>query len=426
MSEENKAYKNPWLFVPTLYFTQGIPFILVNQLSVAMFKSMNADNVFIGLTSFLYIPWSIKFLWGPFVDSTATKRSWLLMMQLIISTLLFLMALIIQLPSYIVLSLILLTVIAFSSATQDIAMDGFYLFALNKGNQALFAGIRSAFYRLAMLFAGGLLVSLAGILSKDIGINSSWSVCYVVAGLTFAIIALYHKFILPKPLDDLPVKSAAEGIPFGKVFKEYFNQEKIGIILSFILLYRLGEGLMLKMAQPFLLDKKVVGGLGLTLTEVGIVYGTIGVIALVIGGIAGGWFIKKYGLKRLIIPLALCIHLPNLLFVYMAAVQPDFMVQYGAFTFHPVIQLCIFIEQFGYGLGFTSFTVYLLYISRGKYKTSHYAISTGFMAIGMMVPGFLSGWLQQQIGYFWLFIVSSIATIPGFLVLFFLPFTEKE
>jgi len=231
------------------------------------------------------------------------------------------------------------------------------------------------------------------------------------------------------------VTGASSSIPFKDAFKEYFTQKNLGIIISFILLYRFGEGLLLKMAQPFLLDKVTSGGLGMTLTEVGLIYGTFGILALVLGGIFGGWLIKKFGLKKLIWPLAFSIHLPNLLYVYLAVVKPDTvwhlnipLLTFGLWLvpFHPVVQICIIIEQFGYGLGFSSFMVYLLYISKGRYKTSHYAISTGLMAIGMMLPGFISGWLQQQIGYLWLFIISVIATIPGLLTIFFLPFNRES
>ncbi|MFC2131856.1 MFS transporter [Bacteroidota bacterium] len=412
--------RSPWSFIPTQYFAEGLPYILVNNLSVAMYKSLEASNAFIGMTSFLYIPWSIKFLWGPYVDANKTKRRWVLLMQICLAILFGVIALGIQIPNALLISLVIFTLIAFISATHDIATDGFYLHVLNKKDQAFFTGIRSTFYRLSMIFGGGILVAVAGYFGDLSGaVTHGWSIAFFISAGIFLVMFLYHKWILPYPATDLPVRDTNKdisSIPFAKVFKEYFSQKSIGVILAYILLYRLGEGMLVKMAQPFLMDDASKGGLGISLSGVGIMYGTFGVIALVIGGILGGWLIKKYSLKKLIWIMAFAMNLPNLLYVYMAYFKPG----------TTLIQGCIIFEQFGYGLGFTAFMVYLLYISRGKFKTSHYAISTGIMALGMMLPGFISGFLQQQVGYLWLFILSFIFTIPGMLTIFFLPFYEKN
>lgn len=437
MLKEKALFRNPWVIVPTLYFAQGIPFVLVNQLSVAMFKSLNVSNAMIGITSIFYIPWAIKFLWGPLVDGKSTKRSWLLWMQFILGTSFLVFGLFLQLPYFFVSSIVLFIIIAFVSATHDIAIDGFYLYALDAKQQALFVGIRSGFYRIAMIFAGGLLVSVAGIIAGISSVKFGWTVGFLISAIIFFLLFAYHKFLLPYPANDVPVRANKSTLPFKEIFIEYFSQEKIGIVLLFILLYRFGEGLLLKMAQPFLLDKISVGGLGLSLAEVGVSYGTFGVIALIGGGIFGGWLIKKINLKNLIWPLAFCIHLPNLLYVYLSYFRPVHIVSLNlqqflfsnhpiSVDFHPIVLTCIIIEQFGYGLGFSSFMVYLLYISKGKYKTSHYAISTGLMAIGMMVPGFISGMLQQAVGYLWLFVLSVLTTIPGFVTIFFLPLKSIE
>ncbi len=442
MEKSNKVRRNPWSFIPTQFFAEGVPFVLVNQLSTAMYKSLAASNVFIGFTSLLYLPWTLKLLWGPLVDAFGTKRKWTLYMQLLLAICILLITLTIQLSSFLYLSIIIFTFIAILSATHDIATDGFYLHALDKKDQAFFTGIRSTFYRLAMWAAYGVLVKLAG----DIGIKSGsithgWSVAFGISSLTFFILFIYHSIVLPYPDTDHPVKSVRQKIPYGLIFKEYFSQKKIGIIISFILLYRFGEGMLLKMAQPFLLDKREVGGLGFTLSDIGIMYGTFGVAALIAGGIIGGWLIKKYRLKRLIWILALSMNLPNILFLYMAYVKPDSIVTFDlsiiirvfgsngniVFSINPIVQTCLIIEQFGYGIGFSSFIVYLLYISRGQYKTSHYAISTGLMAVGMMVPGLLSGFVQHAVGYFWLFSICLLLGILGMLPIFFLPFeTENE
>ncbi|MBI5324010.1 MAG: MFS transporter [Ignavibacteriae bacterium] len=431
MVKDKVNKRNPWLFIPTQYFAEGIPWVIVNQLSTAMYKSLEVSNLFIGFTSFLYLPWSIKLFWGPYIDSIATKRKWVIWMQLALAICFAVVALTLNLTGFILISLILFTVIAFLSATHDIATDGFYLHSLDKKEQAFFTGIRSTFYRVAMVFAGGVLLSVAGWLGKEYGnIKIGWTVAFVITALVFLLLYFYHNYILPYPETDLPVRDKTDSVPYKQIFKDYFSQEKIGIILAFILLYRFGEALLLKMAQPFFLDKPSEGGLGLGLSEVGIYYGTVGIISLLAGGILGGWLIKKYGLKKLIWYLALSMNIPTVLFVYMAAAKPlylisiDFSWILGAnsvLQFHPIIQLCIIIEQLGYGLGFTAYMVYLLYISKGKFKTSHYAISTGVMAFGMMLPGFISGVVQELVGYFWFFAISVLMTIPGMLTLLFLP-----
>jgi PAT family beta-lactamase induction signal transducer AmpG len=431
INKPKKSTRNSWLFVPSQYFAEGVPFVLVNQLSVALFKSLHESNVFIGFTSLLYLPWSLKLLWGPIVDAYFTKRKWVVSLQLVLGICFALIAIGLYLPQYIFITLVLFTLIAFISATHDIATDGFYLHALQLKDQAFFTGIRSTFYRFAMIFAGGLLVSIAGGIGIATGnIQIGWSVAFALTAIIFICLFFYHKYILPYPVTDVAVKDAASSIPYKLIFKEYFTQPKIGIILAYILLYRFGEGLLIKMAQPFFLDKPSVGGMGLSLSEVGIYYGTVGIVTLVIGGIIGGWFVKKYGLKKMLLPMALSIHLPNLLYVYLASVKHDIIWSFNISSLigtdwiiriHPLIQSCIVVEQLGYGLGFTAYMVYLMYISRGKYKTSHYAISTGIMALGYMIPQFLSGFVQSYVGYFWLFVISVIMTFPGMFTIFFLP-----
>lgn len=440
--EENiKSTRSPWLFIPTQYFAEGVPFILTNQLSVAMYKSLEASNAFIGFTSFLYLPWSIKLFWGPLIDAYGTKRKWSIYMQLAMAICFVIVALTVQLPSFLFLSLVIFTVIAFLSASHDIATDGYYLHVLDKKNQAFFTGIRSTFYRLAMIIAGGVLVKLAGDIGESSGVIAhGWSTAFGIAAAIFVLLFFYHQLILPHPVTDHAVKTETNKIPYGKIFKEYFSQNKIAAILCYILLYRFGEGLLVKMAQPFFLDKPEVGGLGLSVSDVGLMYGTFGIVALLIGGILGGWMIKKYGLKKLIWPFALFMNIPNALYVYMAYFQPTNLTAidlsfipalFGSsavwtWTLNPVAQTCIIIEQFGYGVGFTAFMVFLLYTSKGEFKTSHFAISTGLMAVGMMIPGFTSGVIQMEVGYVWLFTLSVLTTIPGMITIFFLPLDDEN
>ncbi len=422
--------RNPWLFIPSQYFAEGLPYILVNVLSVVMLKSMDVSNELIGYTSFLYIPWSIKLFWAPYVDANMTKRKWVWLMQLLLAICFAVTAVLIHLPFFYTLILVIFSITAFVSATHDIATDGFYLHALDDKQQAFFTGIRATFYRLSMIFGSGLLVIIAGNIGDSTGdLALGWSVAFIISAVLFILFFIYHKIILPHPETDKPVKEA-DAIPFARAFATYFKQDKIIIILLFILLYRLGEGLLVKMAQPFLLDSHDAGGLNIGVSEVGIMYGTIGVFALVVGGILGGWLIKKYSLKKLIWPMAFFMNLPNALYVWLAYSLPDgsFTIDFSIISSGWIIslnsfaQIVIIIEQFGYGLGFTAFMVYLLYISRGEYKTSHFAISTGFMAVGMMIPGFVSGVLEESVGYLWLFSLSVLATIPGMLLIYFLPY----
>jgi len=409
--------RNPWSFVPTLYFSEGLPYVLINTVSVILYKRMGIDNAHIAFwTSWLYLPWVIKMFWGPFVDIYSTKRTWILGTQSAMSLCMFMIAFSLRTESFFFLSLAAFCAGAFVSATYDIATDGFYMLALTEKEQALFVGLRAAFYRLAMIFGSGFLVYLAGMLEISSGnIAWSWSALLAVSGLIFASALIYHKFMLPFPTADgrRSHKNDADEAPFTEVIRSYFRQEKIGVMLAFILLYRLGEAMLLKLVSPFLLDTTSAGGLGLSTKEVGLVYGSVGVLCLVLGGILGGWFISRFGFKRCIWPMVIAMHLPDLFFVYMAYARPAIWYVY------PLVAL----EQFGYGLGFTVFTVYLMYSANGKYKTSHYAISTGIMALGMMLPGFVSGWLQQAVGYHMFFIIVCFTTIPGMLTI---PFIPKE
>lgn len=414
------ASRNPWSYLPTLYFAEGLPYVLINTVSVILYKRMGIDNAQIAFwTSWLYLPWVLKMFWGPFVDVYSTKRKWVLGAQAAMSLCMFGLAFSLRTESFFFLSLAAFCAGAFISATYDIATDGFYMLALTEKEQAMFVGLRSAFYRLAMIFGSGFLVYLAGMLeisSKDIA--GSWSTVMAVSGLIFAGAAVYHRFLLPFPTADSggSTKEKTGTASFVEVISSYFRQEKIGALLAFILFYRLGEAMLLKLIAPFLLDTTSAGGLGLTTKEVGLVYGTVGILCLVCGAILGGWLISRYGFKRCVWPLAVAMNLPDLFFVYMAYAQP------GIGLVYPLVAL----EQFGYGMGFTVFTVYLMYSAQGKYKTSHYAISTGIMALGMMLPGLVSGWLQQAVGYTTFFLIVCVMTIPGMLTILFIPRDRME
>ena len=390
-------YRNPWAWVPTLYFAQGIPYFLVNNISVLMFAKMgvpNGDMAF--FTSLLYLPWVIKPFWSPFVDMMKTKRWWTLAMQLIMSIAFVCLVLTLPIPSVeqiasgttpismFMVTLVLFIITAFASATHDIAADGFYMLGLESGEQAEFVGIRSTFYRLSNIFGQGVLVAIAGWVEleyKDIPL--SWQVTLIVATVIFALTTLYHLFIIPKPDADRPTlegEATAKAIfaEFARSFKTYFMKKGVWLAIIFMLCYRLPEAFLLKLCMPFLVAKQELGGLEMTTQSVGVAYGTIGVIFLTIGGILGGLFASRVGLKKSLWVMAGCMTLPCITFVYLAVFQPTDLI---------IISTAISIEQFGYGFGFTAYMLYMMYFSDGEFKTSHYAICTAFMALSMFIPG---------------------------------------
>lgn len=409
-----KNKKNPWSWIPTLYFAEGLPYVLVMTVSVIMYKNLGISNAEIAFyTSWLYLPWVIKPFWSPFVDLLKTKRWWITSMQLLIGAGLAGIAFFLPTTFFFQATLAVFWLMAFSSATHDIAADGFYMLALNESEQSLFVGIRNIFYRIATITGQGLLIVLAGMLEKWTGnIPYAWSLVFFVCAGLFIAIGLYHSYQLPKPTTD---KGASLG-SLGNLFKTFFQKKGIVLSLAFILLYRLGEAQLAKLASPFLLDKPEMGGLNLSTEQVGIIYGTIGVIALLIGGIVGGIVASKHGLKKWLWYMVAAMNVPNLVYVYLAFVQPE--------NFW-IISSCVAIEQLGYGFGFTAFMLYLIYVAQGPYQTAHYAICTGFMALGMMLPGMIAGWLQEMMGYDWFFIWVCLCTIPGIILAGFLPIPEE-
>lgn len=542
--ELSKKSKNRsgWFWIPTLYYFEGIPYNVAMIISVVMYKKMGIPNSAIAFwTSVLYLPWTLKPLWSPYIDALSTKRIWIIITQFILSVALFGVALTVQLPFFFTITLIIFWVVAFSSATHDIAADGFYMLALDSHQQAWFVGIRSTFYRFATITAIGLIPMLAGYIeantglesvdievqsvhyeevgrvfdpdsikiireeqprilyfpeeikvplyqkgvnevdstniyfilsappgenepivvnfgrtegSKDIFLEStvrfvftnddwniprraaikvhhnlkeeriaiftatagdipfSWAVSFGALALLLFALAIYHRFILPYPSLDKPAKGGKLSTVFVDVFVSFFKKEGIVVSILFLLLYRLAESQLVKLAAPFLLDAQEAGGLALTTAEYGFAYGTVGVVALVIGGLLGGFAAAKYGLKKWIWWMAVAINLPDAVYLFLAYALPDS---------YSIINLCIAIEQFGYGFGFTGYMLYQLYIAgTGKYKTAHFAITTAFMALGMMIPGMFSGKIQEILGYQHFFVWVMLCTIPSFIVIKFL------
>lgn len=406
---------SPWFWIPLLNFASGFPYAIIISVSVIMYKSLGISNEDIGVyTSLLYLPWVIKPLWSPFIDLYATKRKWFLAMQLVIAIAFLIVGLTIPMSNFFVLSLAIFWVAAFASASNDVASDGFYMLALAKEQQSFFLGIRSTFYRLSMLTANGLIVILGGFLEQKYGDKSkAWSYTMIVVALVMAFLTIYNFFTTPKVEETKTATESQNKQSFGVVFKTFFQKKQIGLVLAFILLFRLGESQLLKMLTPFLIDEKIKGGMGLTTEDVGIIYGTFGVAALVIGGILGGIAISKGGLRKWMLPMFLAMHLPILGFILLSHFHPE-SVYY--------VYATVIAEQFGYGFGFAAFMMYLIYVADGESKTSHYSIATGFMALGMMLPGMLSGFIQEYLGYGNFFIWVFLATIPGLILSRFLIF----
>ena len=404
-----KKQTSVWSWLPSLYFAEGIPYVIVMNLSVIMYKRLGLSNTDIAFyTGWLYLPWVIKPLWSPFVDLLKTKRWWILSMQLLIGSGLAGVAFTLPAPFYLQVSLVLFWLMAFGSATHDIAADGFYMLALDEREQSFFVGIRSTFYRLATIFGQGALVVAAGYLERTTGnIPYAWSLTLLVAAGLFVAFSVYHRFVLPTISDDRRDRRKSYSDTwqeFGRVVVAFFDKKNIGIAIVFMLIYRLSEAMLVKLASPFMLDARSEGGLGLGTEAVGVVYGTVGIIALIVGGILGGIAISRWGLRRCLMPMALALTLPNLVYVYMAFWQPTSLV---------IINGAVAAEQFGYGFGFTAYMMYLIRFSEGEYKTSHYAICSGFMALGMMLPGMAAGWIQTTLGsYLNFFIFVIICILP--------------
>lgn len=418
---------SPWMWIPTLYFAEGIPYFIVNNISVTMFTKMGVPNGAMALfTSLLYLPWAIKPLWSPFVDILKTKRWWILSMQILMSVTFILTTLSIPHPdaatiasqttpiSLFTFTLILFIVTAFASATHDIAADGFYMLALDQQQQSFFVGIRSTFYRLSSIFGQGVLVYIAGYIERTShNIPLSWTLTMAITSVIFTLVSLYHTFVLPKPKADgirhieERQQQQAQAIwkEFARTFVTFIRKPGVLLAIVFMLLYRLPEAFLLKMVNPFLLDSQPKGGLALATDEVGVIYGTIGVFFLTLGGIIGGVASSRWGLKKALWPMALFMTLPCATFVYMSMFHPTNVV---------IISTCVAIEQFGYGFGFTAYMLYMMYFSEGEFTTAHYAICTAFMALSMMIPGMFAGYLQEWLGYegfFWMVMVCCVATV---------------
>lgn len=403
---------SPWAWVPTLYFAEGLPYIAVMTLSLVMYKRMGISNTEVALyTGWLNLPWVIKPLWSPFIDLMRTKRWWIVTMQLLIGAALAGIAFLIPADHFFQSTLALFWLMAFASATHDIAADGFYMLGLTPHQQALFVGIRSTFYRLATIAGQGLLIMFAGYLEKSArGIPFAWSMTFLLLSGLFLAVFVYHTFVLLHPKSDrraATLSASSLWREFLFTFRSFFQKEGIGVALLFMLFYRFPEAQLAKMGIPFLLDPVSEGGLGMTTEQIGFTQGTVGIIGLTIGGILGGIAVSRHGLKHWLWPMVWAISLPDLVYVYLSYFPETSLLW---------VNVCIFVEQFGYGFGFTAYMMYLIYFSRGTHSTAHYAICTAFMALGMMLPGMAAGWLQEQLGYQLFFIWIMVCCVATFAV----------
>lgn len=431
--------RSPWAWIPSLYFAQAVPFVVVMTLSVIMYKNLGISNTDIALyTSWLYLPWVLKPLWSPVAELFSIKRRWIVVLQFLVGAAFASVALAIPTDRVVQMSLALLFLMAFASASHDIAADGFYMLALPQHQQAAFVGVRSAFYRLANIAGQGGLVYLAGELTERTGsAAAAWSQVFWLIAAAFVALTLWHAWALPRPAADTPGPGWAASSKliseFFAIFGRFFKKPGIAVTLGFLLLYRFPEAQLLKLASPFLLDAVDKGGLGLSTATVGLVYGGVGLCALTLGGLLGGWIISKVGLKKALWPLVAAMHVPNVAFLILAMTHPTSLV---------AISAALAVEQFGYGLGFTAYLMYMILVANGPQEpatgrpepaqpprgvaqqapapakpggpvTAHYAICTGFMALGMMIPGMWSGWLQDHIGYVPFFGWVLVATLPS-------------
>jgi PAT family beta-lactamase induction signal transducer AmpG len=406
---------SPWSWVPTLYLAEGLPYALVMSVSAVLYKNLGVPNKTITFwLFFLGLPWMFKPLWSPVVDLLKTRRLWVWPLQIFTGALLAGVALAVPLPHFFQLTLALFFLLAFASATHDIAADGFYILALAEREQALFSGVRNTFYRLANIAAQGGLVVFAGEMQRRTGsYATAWTLAFALMAAMMLLLGIFHRLVLPRPANDTNGnRQKTFSANFAETFAAFFRKPKLLTLLAFLLLYRFGEAQLLNVAKFFLLDPRAQGGLALTDAQFGWIYGTIGVGALLLGGLLGGYAVSRRGLKFWLWPMLLAIHLPDAVFIWLAYAQPENLLVVGA---------GVAVEQFGYGFGFTAFMLYMIHIARGPHATAHYALCTGFMALGMNLPNLWSGWLQEHLGYKLFFAWVILATIPSFLVALKIP-----
>lgn len=430
----SRKIHNPISWVPTVYFAMGLPFVVLNMVSVLMFKGLGIGDAQIALwTSLIMLPWTLKFLWSPFLEMFRTKKFFVVMTQMITGAGFALVALALQLPFFFAVCIGLMAIIAFSGATHDVATDGVYMSELNKQEQAKYIGWQGAFYNIAKIVASGGLVWLAGALLKHFGgvpgateavryeaTMHAWMVVMLILGGVMILLSLYHMRMLPSG------GAAATGATSTRetldklleVIRDFFKKKHIWYYIAFIILYRLAEGFVMKIVPLFLKAERSVGGLGLDEQQIGLYYGTYGAAAFVLGSLLAGYYISHKGLSKTLFSLCCIFNLPFVAYTLLAIYQPESGMLIGG---------AIVLEYFGYGFGFVGLTLFMMQqVAPGKHQMAHYAFASGIMNLGVMLPGSISGYVSDWLGYEVFFIFTLFATIPAFLITYFVPFTYPD
>ena len=429
-----KTSKSPITWVPSVYFAMGLPFVVLNIVSVLMFKGMGIrDGQITFWTSLIMMPWTLKFLWSPFLEMYKTKKFFVVLTQLVTGLGFLLVGLVLHLPWFFSLCIFLMAIIAFSGATHDIATDGVYMAELSKEEQASWIGWQGAFYNIAKIVASGGLVWVAGRLIKHFGgvegatkevmhsaATNAWMIVMIAIGALMILLGLYHIKQLPSG-KGTAVKTESAKETFDRlveVLKNFFTKKHIVYYIFFIILYRFGEGFVMKIVPLFLKAARSAGGLGLNEEQIGLYYGTFGAAAFVLGSVLAGYYISHFGLKRTLFSLCCIFNLPFIAYTFLSQVQPESGLLIGSM---------ITLEYFGYGFGFAGLTLFMMQqIAPGKHQMAHYAFASGIMNLGVMLPGMVSGLISDAIGYKWFFVFTLIVTIPAFLITYFVPFTHSD
>jgi PAT family beta-lactamase induction signal transducer AmpG len=411
---------HPVLWVPTLYFAEGLPFVVIATVSVLMYKSMGISDAQIAFfTTLVTWPWTLKPLWGPLLEMFKTKKYFVVATQLIGGIAFGLVALTLPLAGFFQYSLALLMILAFNSATHDIAGDGVYINSLSEKEQSQYVGWQGACYNIGKIMAQGALVYVAGQLEIRVGVLHAWMIVMGLFGAIMILLSIWHARFLPIGGTSAHVTSLSETMRiFWDVVKTFFQKKNIWWGITFIILYRFAEGQAIKIVPLFFRATRQAGGLGLTTSEIGVVYGTFGAAAFILGSILAGYFIAKRGLKKSIFVLCCFFNLPFAAYTFLAITQPTDLIIVGA---------AVVLEYFGYGFGFVGLILFMMQqIAPGKYKMAHYAFATAIMYLGFMLPSMVSGYISDFLGYKNFFIWVLFATIPSFLVTWLVPFRETD
>lgn len=426
--------RNPILWVPTVYFAMGLPFVVLNMVSVLMFKGMGVSDAQIALwTSLIMLPWTLKFLWSPFLEMFKTKKFFVVLTQLLTGAGFVLVALALHLPAFFAICIALLAIIAFSGATHDVATDGVYMSELDKQEQAKYIGWQGAFYNIAKIVASGGLVWLAGWLLEYFGGEAgatevarheatvqAWMVVMLLLGGIMLLLGMYHVKMLPSG-GSAAGQSTSAGETMQRlieVIKDFFTKKHIWYYIAFIIIYRLAEGFVMKIVPLFLKAERAAGGLGLSEQEIGLYYGTYGAAAFVLGSLLAGYYISHRGLSKTLFSLCCIFNLPFVAYTLLASYQPESGMLIGG---------AIVLEYFGYGFGFVGLTLFMMQqVAPGKHQMAHYAFASGIMNLGVMLPGAISGFVSDALGYKTFFVFTLFATIPAFLITYFVPFTYPD